>query len=114
MKKVLLALALFVFCSPAYSYDDKGYAGGYDIECDKVIEAHTRFTPDESSFSGSYRTHEVMGYIAGYITAKNTWKAGKEDWFKKTNPKVILPWVASYCRSNPSHTLDKALEIFSE
>ena len=113
MKKVLLALALIVFCSPAYSADRTGYSF-FRIKCDQVVKAHARFKDNGSSWSGSHATFEVIGYIEGYVSAKNLWKAGKKDWFKGKNEADLLHWSASYCRSNPSHRLHQALESFSE
>ena len=120
MKKVLLALALIIFSSPAYSADSKGISTTAVMKCSKVIEAHAGYTDKGSSWTGTYETWQVRGYIEGYISAKNKWKCCKSNWFKRLDQEkehktgYILNWSASYCRSNPSHDLADALESFSK
>ena len=112
-------LALFLFCILVTS---NAYAGNevtetykaFGMSCDAVIKAHSRFSFEGGrKLRGDAKTWELVGYIRGYMTAKNRWKSGQEDWFKGKNPYDLVNWVASYCRSNPSDELHDALEDFS-
>ena len=114
MKKVFLVLALIIFTSPAYSLDSEGLFLEKVITCNQVVEAHASYEDNGSTWLGKHKTHWVMGYIEGYMSGTNQWKLGKKDWYKGQTVNNVMNWVASYCKSKPSHSLHEVLEIFSK
>ena len=114
MKYLLTFLFCILVTSNAYGANSKGHAAGYPMYCNEVLEGHARYEVKGGTWSGNHTTHRVMGYIQGYVTAHNKWKAGKVDWYKGTVSYELMNWVASYCRSNPEHALDQALQKFTK
>ena len=115
MKKLTLVLALLILSSPAHSID----SGRFDyipLKCSEVLKSHASLRDKGKRIVGDnpYLYWHVVGYMQGYLSAKNQWKVGKQDWFKGNSAdNYLLNWSASYCRSNPSHDLKDALESFS-
>jgi hypothetical protein len=117
MRYLLTFLFFILLVSNTYAFvenDEYVKYSSHPVECKIVIEAHAVFDLNGIRYKGNWKTHRVIGFIAGYMTAVNRLKAGKSDWFRGKNAMQLMDWVASYCRSNPEDELHDALNQYQK
>jgi hypothetical protein len=104
----MLTLFLSLNISNVYAYTSYGARG-----CGKLISAIDTTAP-EDKLNKDLTEMGVKGWIAGYITANNSWldvvnKTNNSDAISKTDIDGIWMSMLKFCRTNPLRDTSAAI-----
>jgi hypothetical protein len=113
---ILIAIALMLVGGEVVARDSNGKFYTLEpIKCSQVLFAHAQLkvTGQGKSYIGSHDTLKFLGYIAGYITAVNMFRAGKVNHYPGTDIFEAANWTASWCRDNSNDYLHNAMAFMA-
>jgi len=108
MKRILIALALFLAAASAVAADaDGAYSSQRPESCREFRRLH----------SSEVRTPALMnirGWIAGYLTAFNRQTPATYDILGLSDFEAALRFIDGHCKANPLDNLATAMEALTE
>jgi len=104
----ILSLVLTLSVSDANAFTSYGVRG-----CGKLISA-VDTTAERDKYNKDMTTMVVKGWIAGYVTAHNSWigeltKDSNADAIARTDIEGVWMSVLNYCRQNPLQNVNHAM-----
>lgn len=104
----ILTLVLTLSVADANAFTSYGVRG-----CGKLISA-VDTTADRDKYVKDLTTMVVQGWIAGYVTAHNSWigeltKDNNADAIARTDIEGVWMSVLNYCRQNPLQNVNHAI-----
>jgi hypothetical protein len=104
----ILTLVLTLSVSDANAFTSYGVRG-----CGKLISA-VDTTAERDKYVKDLTTMVVQGWIAGYVTAHNSWigeltKDNNADAIARTDIEGVWMSVLNYCRQNPLQNVNHAI-----
>ncbi len=104
----ILTLVLTLSLTDANAFTSYGVRG-----CGKLISA-VDTTADRDKYVKDLTTMVVQGWIAGYVTAHNSWigeltKDSNADAIARTDIEGVWMSVLNYCRQNPLQNVNHAM-----
>ena len=111
MKRLVLISVFMALASPTWGASNGRYTE-YNYNCQEYLDAYAKTTLiDDNKYSGPHAMWEASGYIRGYTTAYNReTNNGIGNILEDMSMRDTYSWIASWCRDNPSKTLDDALQ----
>ncbi len=108
MMRLLIATFLVFGVTSANAFTSYGVRG-----CGKLISAIDT-TADRDKYNKDLTTMVVKGWIAGYVTAHNSWigeltKDSNADAIARTDIEGVWMSVLNYCRQNPLQNVNHAM-----
>lgn len=86
----------------------------YGVEpCSKVLSIHAQILVEGNKISGPPEVWTLIGWVSGFATAANSAIGSPPNYFKSMTDLDMVHWVASWCRDNPDHDLDKAMRVLA-
>ena len=108
MKRIVLAMMLCAAAMPAMAADNDGaYWSQRPDSCRdfRRVQAKEERTPEFMN---------MLGWIAGYVTAFNRQTPDTYDVLGVTDFEAALRAIDSYCKAHPLDNLTKAMESLTE
>jgi hypothetical protein len=104
----ILSAVLLLYLPNANAFTSYGVRG-----CGKLISA-VDTTAERDKMNKDMTTMVVKGWIAGYVTAHNSWigeltKDSKADAIARTDIEGVWMSVLNYCRQNPLQNVNHAM-----
>ena len=119
MKRIiLLPIALTVICSEnGYAFDKNGKRKWFgELSCGSYLDVYSRMAFQGTNTYSSYPDgREVADWIEGFITDFNQFvDNGKANILGNMSINDARKWLASWCRDNPSKTLDLGIRSLAK
>jgi len=113
MKTVIVGLLMVVLFIGFTEAKDKngGWVGRGGDTCTVYLDAYSRSTlKGESGYKGPYIAWNTFGWLNGFFSGYNLAKPNNiEDVIEAMTNNDVRRWVASWCRDNPSSSVDDAV-----
>ena len=114
LTRYLLGICLLVCSMQGSAVDNDGNAEVYGILCANYIKAYAiHINANLTKDKRHPQFAESSGYIAGYLSAVNLYKAnGLAEIRGGHSFETVYLYVDKHCRDNPLHTVVNALNSF--
>ena len=114
LSTVVLLIWFVATNSPAHSANKTVKWISYGVEpCPKVVSTHAKMEVKGKKWTGPPEVWALIGWVSGFATAVNSAIGSPPNYFKTMTEIDMANWVASWCRDNPKHNLDKAMRVLA-
>ena len=110
----LMLLIMFSMSAPVYAVNKTVKWVSYGVKpCSQVLSAHTRMAVKGNIVKGPPEVWALIGWVSGFASAANSVIGSPPNYFRAMTDVDMVNWVASWCRDNPGHDLDKAMRVLA-